>query len=140
MDGDIWQGWGHVVGCGGMWQGVGACATPCHMPPHPATCPHLCCRLTPYQVHLPLPHTPTPCHMPPHPATTPATCPHSLQHAPNPYHMPPPPHFPIHAIGLTPYHIPLPLPHAPTPCHHSCHIPPHPATCPQPHHMSQSMS
>ena len=25
MDGDIWQGWRHVVGCGGMWQGVGAC-------------------------------------------------------------------------------------------------------------------
>ena len=25
MDGDMWQGWGHVVGCKGMWQGVGAC-------------------------------------------------------------------------------------------------------------------
>ena len=23
MDGDMWQGWEHVVGCGGMWQGVG---------------------------------------------------------------------------------------------------------------------
>ena len=19
MDGDMWQGWGHLVGCGGMW-------------------------------------------------------------------------------------------------------------------------
>ena len=19
MDGDMWQGWGHVAGCGGMW-------------------------------------------------------------------------------------------------------------------------
>ena len=25
MDGDMWWGWGHVVGCGSMWQGVGAC-------------------------------------------------------------------------------------------------------------------
>ena len=25
MDGDMWWGWGHVAGCGGMWQGVGAC-------------------------------------------------------------------------------------------------------------------
>ena len=25
MDSDMWQGWGHVVGCGGMWQGVGTC-------------------------------------------------------------------------------------------------------------------
>ena len=25
MDGDMWQEWGHVVGCGGMWQGVAAC-------------------------------------------------------------------------------------------------------------------
>ena len=25
MDGNMWWGWGHVVGCGGMWQGVGAC-------------------------------------------------------------------------------------------------------------------
>ena len=25
IDGDMWQGEGHVVGCGGMWQGVGAC-------------------------------------------------------------------------------------------------------------------
>ena len=23
--GHMWQGWGHVAGCGGMWQGVGAC-------------------------------------------------------------------------------------------------------------------
>ena len=25
IDGDMWQGEGHVVGCGGMWQGVEAC-------------------------------------------------------------------------------------------------------------------
>ena len=25
IDRDIWQGWGHVVGSGCMWQGVGAC-------------------------------------------------------------------------------------------------------------------
>ena len=25
MDGDMRQGWEHVVGCGGMWQGVGTC-------------------------------------------------------------------------------------------------------------------
>ena len=25
MDGDMWWGWGHVVGCVAMWQGVGAC-------------------------------------------------------------------------------------------------------------------
>ena len=25
IDGHMWQGWGHVVGCMGMWQGVGAC-------------------------------------------------------------------------------------------------------------------
>ena len=25
MDRDMWQGWGHVIGCGGIWQGVGAC-------------------------------------------------------------------------------------------------------------------
>ena len=25
MDGDMWWGWGHVVGCKGMWQGVGEC-------------------------------------------------------------------------------------------------------------------
>ena len=25
IDRDMWQEWGHVVGCGGMWQGVGAC-------------------------------------------------------------------------------------------------------------------
>ena len=25
IDGDIWQGWVGVVGCGNMWQGVGAC-------------------------------------------------------------------------------------------------------------------
>ena len=25
MDWDMWWGWGHVVGCGGMWQGVGTC-------------------------------------------------------------------------------------------------------------------
>ena len=25
MDGDMWQEWGHMVGSGGMWQGVGAC-------------------------------------------------------------------------------------------------------------------
>ena len=25
MDGDMWWGWGHVVGCGGIWQGVEAC-------------------------------------------------------------------------------------------------------------------
>ena len=25
MDGDMWQEWGHVVGCCGMWQTVGAC-------------------------------------------------------------------------------------------------------------------
>ena len=23
MDGEMWQGWEHVVGCGDMWQGVG---------------------------------------------------------------------------------------------------------------------
>ena len=23
MDGDMWWGWGHVAGCGGMWQWVG---------------------------------------------------------------------------------------------------------------------
>ena len=22
IDGDMWQGWGHVIGCGGMWQDV----------------------------------------------------------------------------------------------------------------------
>ena len=26
IDGDMWQGWGHMVGCGGMWQGLGTCA------------------------------------------------------------------------------------------------------------------
>ena len=25
MDGEMWQGWEHVVGCGDMWQGVGTC-------------------------------------------------------------------------------------------------------------------
>ena len=25
MDRDMGQGWEHVVGCGGMWQGVGTC-------------------------------------------------------------------------------------------------------------------
>ena len=25
MDGDIWQGMVHMVGCGAMWQGVGTC-------------------------------------------------------------------------------------------------------------------
>ena len=25
IDGDMWQGWRHVVGSGCMWQGVGAC-------------------------------------------------------------------------------------------------------------------
>ena len=25
MDGEIRQGWKHVVGCGDMWQGVGTC-------------------------------------------------------------------------------------------------------------------
>ena len=25
MDGNMWWGWGHVVVCGGMWQGVVAC-------------------------------------------------------------------------------------------------------------------
>ena len=25
IDRDMWQGCGHVVGCGGMWQGVEAC-------------------------------------------------------------------------------------------------------------------
>ena len=25
IDGDMWQGWDDVVGCGGMWQGVWAC-------------------------------------------------------------------------------------------------------------------
>ena len=25
MDGDMWLGLGHVVGHGGMWQGVGEC-------------------------------------------------------------------------------------------------------------------
>ena len=25
MDGDMWWRLGHVVGCGDMWQGVGAC-------------------------------------------------------------------------------------------------------------------
>ena len=29
IDGDIWQGWDGVVGCGGMWQGVGACGRGC---------------------------------------------------------------------------------------------------------------
>ena len=24
MDGDMWQRWGHMVGCGDMWQGMGA--------------------------------------------------------------------------------------------------------------------
>ena len=25
MDGEMWQGWVHEVGCGDMWQGVGTC-------------------------------------------------------------------------------------------------------------------
>ena len=25
MDGEMWQGWEHVVGCGDMWQVVGTC-------------------------------------------------------------------------------------------------------------------
>ena len=25
IDGDMWQVWDGVVGCGGMWQGVGTC-------------------------------------------------------------------------------------------------------------------
>ena len=25
MDGEMWQGWEHVVGCGNMWQGVETC-------------------------------------------------------------------------------------------------------------------
>ena len=25
IDGDMWQKWDGVVGCGGMWQGVGKC-------------------------------------------------------------------------------------------------------------------
>ena len=25
IDGDMWQGWGHVAGCGDMWQDVGTC-------------------------------------------------------------------------------------------------------------------
>ena len=29
IDRDIWQGWGHVVGSGCMWQGVGACGRGC---------------------------------------------------------------------------------------------------------------
>ena len=25
VDRDMWQGWGHAVGCGNMWQGMGVC-------------------------------------------------------------------------------------------------------------------
>ena len=25
IDRNMWQGWGHMVGWGGMWQGVGTC-------------------------------------------------------------------------------------------------------------------
>ena len=57
-DGASGRVWRHVAGCGGMWQGVRACGRlwghvagvvagcggmthPCHIPPPPATCPHI---------------------------------------------------------------------------------------------------
>ena len=39
IDGDMWQGVGTCGRVWGMWQGVPNAPTPCHMPPHPTTCP-----------------------------------------------------------------------------------------------------
>ena len=59
IDGDMWcrcgmacgRVWGHVAGCGGMWQGVGACGRGGG-------------RVWGHRRHT-LSHAPTPCHMSP---------------------------------------------------------------------------
>ena len=93
MDGNMWWGWGHVVGCEGMWQGVGACGSGSgRVWGHVAGCGghvavvDVCGKPTVSLQHRlghvagcggmwqGVPYAPTPCHMLPRPTICPHPC------------------------------------------------------------------